>query len=141
MMFSIHQLYKKYTIDSPFIKDSLSITVVTPDTDIFVVLMYNLKKHLERFWVIFTEERANNNATKTSARVVPLHILLSKLYHNVIDQLPAGHALTGCDYVAKVGTKTELLHILNSFDPLITGFGREALDYNMLQCNRPSSSL
>ena len=71
MMFSIHQLYKKYTIDNPFIKDSLSITVVTPDTDIFVVLVYNLKKHLERFWVIFTEERANNNATKTSARVVP----------------------------------------------------------------------
>ena len=43
MMFSIIQLYKKYTINSPFIKDSLSITVVTPDTDIFVVLMYNLK--------------------------------------------------------------------------------------------------
>ena len=51
MMFSIHQLYKKYTICSPFIKDSLSITVVTPDTDIFVVQMYNLKKHLEKFWV------------------------------------------------------------------------------------------
>ena len=30
MMFSIHQLYKKYTMSSPFIKDSLSITVVTP---------------------------------------------------------------------------------------------------------------
>ena len=44
MMCSIHQLYKKYTIDSPFIKDTLSITVVTPDTDIFVVLMYDLKK-------------------------------------------------------------------------------------------------
>ena len=46
---------------------------------------------------------------------------------------PAGHALTSCDTVAKVGTKKELLHILNSFDPLITGFGREALDYDMLQ--------
>ena len=71
MMFSIHQLYKKYTIDSPFIKDSLSITVVTPDTDIFVVLMYHLKKHLGIFWVILTEERANNNATKTSVRFLP----------------------------------------------------------------------
>ena len=46
MLFSIHQLYKKYTIDSSFIKNSLSITVVTPDTDIFFVLMYCLKKHL-----------------------------------------------------------------------------------------------
>ena len=112
MMFSIHQLYQKYTIGSPFIKDSLSITVVTPDTDIFVVLMYNLQKRLERFWVIF---------------------FTLQIRSKVIDQLPAGHALTGCDNVAKVGTKKELLHILNSFDPLITGFGREALDYDMLQ--------
>ena len=55
---------------------------------------------------------------------VPLHLLLSKLDPKVIDQLPAGNALTGCDNVAKIGTKKELLHILNSFDPLITGFGR-----------------
>ena len=66
-------------------------------------------------------------------RVVPLHLLLSKLDPKVIDQLPAGHALTGCDTVAKVGTKKELLNILKSFDPLITGFGREALDDDMLQ--------
>ena len=39
----------------------------------------------------------------------------------------------GCDTVAKVGTKKELLHILNSFDPLITGFSREAFDDEMLQ--------
>ena len=71
------------------------------DALLFVVLMYNFKKHLERFWVIFTEERANNNPTKTSVRVVPLHLLLSKLDPKVIDQLPAGHALTGCDNVAK----------------------------------------
>ena len=63
----------------------------------------------------------------------PLHLLLSKLDPKVIDQLPAGHALTGCDTVAKVGTKKELLNILNSFDPLIAGFGREALDDDMLQ--------
>ena len=33
----------------------------------------------------------------------------------------------------KVGTKKELPHILISFDPLITNFGREALDDDMLQ--------
>ena len=44
MMSSIHQLYKKYSINNPlFNKDSISITVVTPDTDVFVVLMYNLE--------------------------------------------------------------------------------------------------
>ena len=62
-----------------------------------------------------------------------LHLLLSELDPKVIDQLPAGHALTGCDTVAKVGTKKVLLNILNSFDPLITGFGRESLDDDMLQ--------
>ena len=72
---------------------------------------------------------------KPQQELYPLHLLLTKLDPNVIDQLPAGHALTGCDTIAKVGTKIkkELLHILNSFDPLITGFGREALDYDMLQ--------
>ena len=39
---------------------------------------------------------------------------------------------TGGVTVAKVETKKELLRMLNSFDPLITGFGREALDYDML---------
>ena len=43
MMFSIHQLYKKYTINSPLNNHRFSITVVTPDTDIFIVLMYHLK--------------------------------------------------------------------------------------------------
>ena len=41
--------------------------------------------------------------------------------------------MTGCNTVAKVGTKKELLHILNSFDPLITDFGRDALDDDMLR--------
>ena len=87
---------------------------------------------------MFTEERANNNATKTSARVFPppsftFQIRLSKLDYTVIDQLPEGHAFTGCDTVAKLETKEELLHILNSFDLLITGFGRKALDDDMLK--------
>ena len=61
---------------------------------------------------------------KPQQELFPLHLLLSKLDSKAIDQLPEGHALTGCDTVAKVRTKEELLHILNSFDPLITGFGR-----------------
>ena len=35
--------------------------------------------------------------------------------------------------VAILLQKKELLRILNSFDPLITGFDREALDYDMLK--------
>ena len=64
---------------------------------------------------------------KPQKELYPLHLLLSKLDPKVIDQLPAGHALKGCNTVAKVGTKKELLNILNSFDPLITGFGSSSL--------------
>ena len=35
----------------------------------------------------------------------PLHRLIQKLNPAVVDNLPAGHSLTGCDTVAKVGTK------------------------------------
>ena len=41
MMLGIHQLYKKYTINSPLNNHRLLITVVTSDTDIYIVLMYH----------------------------------------------------------------------------------------------------
>ena len=132
-MFSIHQLYKKYTIDSPFIKDSLSITVVTADTDILVVLMYNLKNTWKDLWLHLLKKGQKIIPKKPQQELYPLHLLLSKLDPKVIDQFHAGHALIGCNTVAKVGTKKELLHLLNSFDPLITDFGRAALDDEMLQ--------
>ena len=44
----------------------------------------------------------------------PLHLLIFKLSNtDIIDSLPAGHSLTGCNTVAKVGTKLELLKILS----------------------------
>ena len=69
--------------------------------------------------VICTEERA---------RVVPLHLLLSKLDPKVIDQL-----LRYCCKSRKKGGASPYILILNSFDPLITGFGREALNDDMLK--------
>ena len=49
------------------------------------------EKHLERFRVLFTKKRANNNATSSTLQI----------YHKYIDQLPAGHALTDCDTLSK----------------------------------------
>ena len=63
----------------------------------------------------------------------PLHLLILKIDPKFIYQLPEGHSLTGCDNVAKVGTKKQLLSVLESFDPLITDFGQEALDGDMIQ--------
>ena len=114
MKFSIHQLYKKYTINSPFIKNSLSIIVVTPDTDIFVVLMFNMKNTWKDLGLYLLKKKQIIMPQKLLQRLYPLHILLSKLY-------------------PKRRTKKNLLNISNSFDPLITDFGREALDYDMLQ--------
>ena len=61
--------------------------------------------------------------TKPQKELYPLHLLNLKIDPKVIDQLPAGHSLTACDTVAKVGRKMQLLSVLESFDPLITDFG------------------
>ena len=44
-------------------------------------------------------------STKTQKELYPLYMLTPKFDANVIDNLPAGHSLTGCDTVAKVCTK------------------------------------
>ena len=78
MMFSIHQLYKKYTINKSYIKDSLSITVVTPefDTDIFVVLMYNLKNTWKDLGLYLLKLQKKYRSCRTSDE------LRAKLYHH-----------------------------------------------------------
>lgn len=42
--------------------------------------------------------------------------------------MPAGHALTGCDTVAKVGTKLAMLKKLKHCNDLISDFGHDRLD-------------
>ena len=133
-MFSIRQLY---TINSPFIKDSLSITVVTPDTDIFVVLIYNLKNTWKDLGLYQLKKVQIIMPQKPQQALYPLHLLFSTLDPTVIDQLPAGHALTGYDTVAKLGTKKELLHLL--LIPLSLVLAEKL--WIMTCYNRPSSSL
>ena len=101
---------------------------MTPDTDIFVFLMYNLKNTWKDVGLYLLKKGQIIMPQKPQKELYPLHLLISKLDPKVIGQLPAG-----CDTVAKVETKIELIHILNSFAPLITGFGREALDDDMLK--------
>ena len=77
MMFSIHQLYKKYT----------------PDTVIFAVLMYNLKNTWKDLGLYLLKKGQKVMPQKPQQELYHLHLLLSKLYPKVIDQFPAGHAL------------------------------------------------
>ena len=46
--------------------------------------------------------------------------------------MPAGHSLTGCDTVAKVGTKNALLKSLEGDYNLIGDFGRDRLDDDII---------
>ena len=126
IMLNIQQLYIKTS-------KSGTVTVVTPDADIFVVLMYHLKNTWRGLSLHLLKKGQITMPKKPQKELYPLHLLILKLDPKVIDQLPAGHSLTGCDTVAKVGTKKSLLNVLESFDPLITDFGREALDGDMIR--------
>ena len=69
---------------------------------------------------------------KREMQLFPLSIVLENIAENVIDQLPAAHCLTGCDTVAKVGTKNAMMKVLMEEDQLLTNFGREQLDDDMI---------
>lgn len=65
-------------------------------------------------------KKSHIKAAKTDQKeLYPLHLLASKLNPCVVDNLPAGHSLTGCDTVAKVGTK-------------LSDFGFDRLDEDVL---------
>ena len=68
----------------------------------------------------------------TQKELYPLHLLIPKLDAKVIDNLPAGHSLTGCDTVAKVGTKNALLKVIATNHTLIGSFGKDRLDGDII---------
>ena len=124
MMFTIQHLYNK--------SNTGRVTVVTADTDIIVVLLYHLKnnwKGLNLF--LFKKGQLRVQGLKQN-ETYPLHLLLPKLDPNVVDCLPAGHSLTGCDTVAKVGTKNALRKSLEADYNLISDFGRDRLDDDII---------
>ena len=73
------------------VKQFQKIVVASPDTDIFVNLIYHFNRwvyaDLLQLWMV-SGKRGSNDA-------VPTHDLVEKLDENVIDVLPAVHALIG----------------------------------------------
>ena len=65
---------------------------------------------------------------KTQKELYPLNLLLECVEGYIIDQLPAGHSLTGCDTVGKVGTKLSLLNTMETDEDLLQYFGKDRLD-------------
>ena len=66
--------------------------------------------------------------TTPRKEIHPLHLILQKINPSIVDNLPAGHSLSGCDTVAKVGTKKGLIKALEVHSGLIHEFGKDRLD-------------
>ena len=106
-----------------------TVTVVTIDADIFVVLLYHLKNSWDGMKLYLLKKGNVKDSRSARQELHPLHLLLlTKMNPHVVDCLPAGHSLTGCDTVAKVGTKKRLLKTLELIHRLISDFGKDTLD-------------
>ena len=125
-MYSINRIYN----DS--VACQCSITVVSPDADIFVTLLYYLNKTWHGMELFLMKKGRIKDEKITQNELYPLHRLVPAIGSTLVDNLPAGHALTGCDSVAKVGTKTSLLKNLGTSGNLIENFGLDKLDEEMI---------
>ena len=110
-----------------------TVTVCTPDTDIFVVLLY----HLRNTWVGLIRLHLLKSGSHKVTKRIQKELLEPGF---IIDQLPAGHSLTGCDTVGKVGTKLSLLNTLETDKDLLPYFGKDRLDAGAIM-QMPSNSL
>ncbi len=106
--------------------------MVSPDTDIFVVLLYHLKNNWHGLELYLMKKGHVKVPKKDQKELYSLHLLVNRLDPDVVDNLPAGHSLTGCDTVAKVGTKNSLLRVLKSDGDFIQRFGADRLDEDAL---------
>ena len=65
--------------------------VVSPDTDVFVNAVYHFTQWiycgLEELWILSGKSGGN--------KIFPVHNLVQAMDNNIIDVLPAVHALTG----------------------------------------------
>ena len=82
-----------------------SVVIASADTDIFVPTLhhfFNLKYFdLEELW--FVSGRGNSRTLFT------IHDLANDLDSDLVEVLPAIHAVTGCDTASKVGTKSRAI--------------------------------
>ena len=95
-----------------------SVLVDSPDTDVFVNLIFYFNKtwQLQKLYM-----KLGNQKTK---KPVLVHLLVDQLDIGLVSCLPVIHALSGCDSTSKVGSKVSDLK--PSMDlSLLEGFGVE----------------
>ena len=101
-----------------------SVTVASPDTDVFVCTINHFKQlmffDLNEFW--FISDRSH------STTAVPIHDLVDHVNADVFDILPPVHALTGCDTISKIDAKTAAVNTANKCSyELICSFGKTGI--------------
>ena len=121
IMFHINQSVKEDRFEK--------IIIASPDTDVFVCSV----KHFNRWIFSDMKELWVISGRSGTTIALPVHKLPDKLESDVIDILPAVHALTGCDTTSKIETKSSALKIAsqNDFSELVS-FGKINLDDGML---------
>lgn len=125
IMYSINKLY-----DST--PNNCSISFISPDADIFVTMLYHLRNKWHGMELYLLKKGRVKEDKMLQNELYPLHKLILNLSPSVIDNLPAGHVLTGSDLFAKVGTKPSLLKALKTDSSLIQDFGVDILNDEMI---------
>ena len=95
-----------------------SVLVDSPDTDVFVNLIF----HLNKIWQLQKLYMKLGNRKKK--KFVPVHLLVDQLDNGLVSCLPAIHVLSGCDSTSKVGPKMSGLTASMNLS-LLEGFGVE----------------
>ena len=105
------------------------IIVASPDTDVFVCVIHHFNQliyfGLNELWFL--------TGKSISKCFIPIHDLVNTMDSDVIDILPAVHALTGCDTTSKVGTKASALKQASKCGyKLLYSFGKEDISDSMM---------
>ena len=106
-----------------------SVAIAYPDTDIFVSATHHFDKliylDLKELWLV--------SGRSESRTVVPIHDLVDSMEPDLVEVLPAIHALTGCDTTSKFGTKGKAVKegMKNGYN-LLYSFGRDEISNQMI---------
>ena len=110
------------------------INVGTVDTDILVNLAYHFphwsRNNLNELWMVCGKDER-----------IPIHNVVHTIDCDVLDVVPAIHALTGADTTSKVGTKKEALNVAVKEHHRIMSFGKEQFSEDDVRCREVFSFL
>ena len=114
-----------FHINHGYLNGIKSVSVVSPDADIFICLLC----HFQKTWRL--NELFMKLGRGKTRKTVPLHLLAQKLDAVLLESLPAIHALSGCDTTSKVGPKLACLKKPLNLE-LLEGFGVAPLSDDMV---------